>query len=307
MIDILLASYNGEKYIAEQIDSILNQTYKDWFLYIKDDCSTDNTLSIIRNYESRYKDNIKVITSDIKSGSAKDNFFSMLKCSENEYIMTCDQDDVWLPNKIEITLYKMLEAEKENKDIPILVHTDLKVVDEKLKKITDSLIKMQNIDFRRDKLNNLLVQNIVTGCTVMVNRKLLDYIKIVPLQAIMHDWWLALLASAIGKIYFIDIPTVLYRQHSNNDVGAKNVKSIDYILRKLRNLNGIKDAINDTYIQAAELLNAIGDEVDSRNNELIKQYSLFLKINKYQRIKRLIKYQYWKNGIIRVVGQMFIC
>ncbi|KAF5054864.1 Glycosyl transferase family 2 [anaerobic digester metagenome] len=307
MIDILLASYNGEKYIAEQIDSILNQTYKDWFLYIKDDCSTDNTLSIIRNYESRYKDKIKVITSDIKSGSAKDNFFSMLKYSENEYTMTCDQDDVWLLNKIEITLYKMLEAEKENKDIPILVHTDLKVVDEKLKKITDSLIKMQNIDFRRDKLNNLLVQNIVTGCTVMVNRKLLNYIKIVPQQAIMHDWWMALLASALGQIYFIDIPTVLYRQHSNNDVGAKNVKSIDYILRKLRNLNGIKDAINDTYIQAAELLNAIGDEVDSRNNELIKQYSLFLKINKYQRIKRLIKYQYWKNGIIRVVGQMFIC
>ncbi|MEL7605872.1 MAG: glycosyltransferase family 2 protein [Sedimentibacter saalensis] len=307
MIDILLASYNGEKYIAEQIDSILNQTYKDWFLYIKDDCSTDNTINIIRNYENTYKDKIKVITSDIKSGSAKDNFFSMFKYSENEYIMTCDQDDVWLPNKIEITLYKMMEAEKENEDMPILVHTDLKVVDEKLKKITDSLIKMQNLDFRRDKLNNLLVQNIVTGCTVMVNRKLLYYIKQVPQQAIMHDWWMALLASALGKLYFIDIPTVLYRQHSNNDVGAKNVKSTDYILRKLRNLNSVKKTINDTYIQAAELLNSIGDEVDSRNNEMIKQYSLFLKINKYQRIKRLIKYQYWKNGIIRVVGQVFIC
>lgn len=307
MIDILLASYNGEKYIAEQIDSILNQTYKDWFLYIKDDCSTDNTVKIIKDYENSYKDKIKVITSDIKSGSAKDNFFSMLKYSENEYIMTCDQDDVWLPNKIEITIYKILEAEKEDKDIPILVHTDLKVVDEKLNKITDSLIKMQNLDSSRDKLNNLLVQNIVTGCTVMVNRNLLNYIKIVPRKAIMHDWWMALLASALGKLYFIDTPTVLYRQHRNNDVGAKNVKSTDYILRKLCNLNSVKETINDTYLQATELLNAIGDKVDSRNNELIKQYSLFLKINKYQRIKRLIKYQYWKKGIIRVVGQVFIC
>lgn len=307
MIDILLASYNGEKYIAEQIDSILNQTYKDWFLYIKDDCSTDNTLNIIRNYEKSYKDKIKVITSEIKSGSAKDNFFSMLRYSENEYIMTCDQDDVWLPDKIEITLNKMQEVEQADNNVPILVHTDLKVVDEKLNIIAESLMKMQNLDFRRDKLNNLLVQNIVTGCTVMVNRKLLNYIKLVPRQAIMHDWWMALLASALGIVYFIDTPTVLYRQHKNNDVGAKNVKSIDYILRKLRNLNSVKDTINDTYIQAAELLNAIGDEADSRNNELIKQYSLFLKINKYQRIKRLIKYQYWKNGIIRVVGQVFIC
>ncbi|WP_312833479.1 glycosyltransferase family 2 protein [Sedimentibacter saalensis] len=307
MIDILLASYNGEKYIAEQIDSILNQTYKDWFLYIKDDCSTDNTLNIIRNYEKSYKDKIKVITSEIKSGSAKDNFFSMLKYSENEYIMTCDQDDVWLPDKIEITLNKMQEVEQADNNVPILVHTDLKVVDEKLNIIAESLMKMQNLDFRRDKLNNLLVQNIVTGCTVMVNRKLLNYIKLVPRQAIMHDWWMALLASALGIVYFIDTPTVLYRQHKNNDVGAKNVKSTDYILRKLRNLNSVKDTINDTYIQAAELLNAIGDEADSRNNELIKQYSLFLKINKYQRIKRIIKYQYWKNGIIRVVGQVFIC
>lgn len=307
MIDILLASYNGEKYISEQIDSILNQTYKDWFLYIKDDCSTDNTLNIISNYEKSYKDKIKVITSEIKSGSAKDNFFSMLKYSENEYIMTCDQDDVWLPDKIEITLNKMQEVEQADNNVPILVHTDLKVVDEKLNIIAESLMKMQNLDFRRDKLNNLLVQNIVTGCTVMVNRKLLNYIKLVPRQAIMHDWWMALLASALGIVYFIDTPTVLYRQHKNNDVGAKNVKSTDYILRKLRNLNSVKDTINDTYIQAAELLNAIGDEADSRNNELIKQYSLFLNINKYQRIKRLIKYQYWKNGIIRVVGQVFIC
>ena len=307
MIDILLASYDGEKYIAEQIDSILNQTYKDWFLYIKDDCSTDRTIDIIMDYENKYKDKIKVITSDIKSGSAKDNFFSMLKYSENEYIMTSDQDDVWLPGKIEITLNKMQEAEQIDNSIPILVHSDLKVTDENLNIIADSLMQLQNLDSSRDKLNNLLVQNIVTGCTVMVNRKLLDHIKSIPQNAVMHDWWMALLASALGKIYFIDTPTVLYRQHTNNDVGAKNVKSTDYILKKLSNLNKVKEAVYDTYIQAAELLNVIGDIVDNKKCKLLQQYSLFLKLNKFQKILRLMKYKYFKNGIVRAVGQIFLC
>ncbi|MDD4782006.1 MAG: glycosyltransferase, partial [Tissierellia bacterium] len=129
MIDILLASYNGEKYIGEQIESILNQTYQDWFLYIKDDCSIDNTLDIALEYERKYIDKIKVIKSDIPSGSAKNNFFSMLPYSQNDYIMTCDQDDIWLPNKIELTFNKMKDVEKENSNIPILIHTDLKVVD----------------------------------------------------------------------------------------------------------------------------------------------------------------------------------
>lgn len=307
MIDILLASYNGEKYIAEQIESILNQTYKDWFLYIKDDCSTDNTVNIINAYEKRYKDKIKVVVSDKPTGSAKNNFFSMLQYSKSDYIMTCDQDDVWIPEKIEITYNKMKEAENAYKDIPILVHTDLKVADENLNIISDSLLKMQNLDSSRDKLNNLLVQNIVTGCTVMVNRKLLDYIKTIPKYAIMHDWWMALIAASLGKIEFIEKPTVFYRQHKYNDVGAKNVNSANYILKRLSNINDIKKSISDTYIQSEEILNSLGNLIDKNNHLIVNQYSLMTKFNKLKKILILLKYKLWKNSLVRVLGQIIFC
>ncbi len=307
MIDILLASYNGEKYIAEQIESILNQTYKDWFLYIKDDCSTDNTINIINAYEKRYKDKIRVILSDKPSGSAKDNFFSMLQYSKSDYIMTCDQDDVWIPEKIEITYNKMKEAENAYKDIPILVHTDLKVADENLNVISDSLLKMQNLDSSRDKLNNLLVQNIVSGCTVMVNRELLDYIKIIPKYAIMHDWWMALIASSLGKIEFIEKPTVLYRQHKYNDVGAKNVNSTNYILERLNNINDIKKSIRDTYLQSEEILNSLGNLIDKNNYLIVNQYSLMTKFNKLKKILILLKYKFWKNSLVKALGQIIFC
>lgn len=307
MIDILLASYNGEKHIAEQIESILNQSCREWFLYIKDDCSTDNTINIIKKYEKKYKDKIKVILTDKPSGSAKNNFFSMLQYSKNDYIMTCDQDDVWLPEKIEITYSKMKEAENIYSNIPILVHTDLKVADGNLSVISESLLKMQNLDSKRDKLNNLLVQNIVTGCTVMVNRNLLNYIKATPQHAIMHDWWMALIASALGKIEFIDEPTVLYRQHSENDVGAKQVKSADYIMKRLKNIKDIKSSISDTYIQAGEVLKAIDEHINQSDKFLIELYSHVPEYYKIKKIKVLVKYRLLKNGLIRIAGQMIFC
>lgn len=305
MIDILLASYNGETYISEQIESIINQTYKDWFLYIKDDCSTDNTVNIILDYEKKYKDKIKVIISEEPSGSAKNNFFSILQYSKNEYVMTCDQDDIWLPDKIQITHDKMLETEANNIGIPILVHTDLKVTDENLNIISDSLFKLQNLESQRDKLNNLLVQNIVTGCTIMVNRNLLNYIKNPPKYAIMHDWWMALIAAAMGKIIFINSPTVLYRQHGKNSVGAKNVKSLNYIINRLSQIENIKLTLRDTYKQAEELSSVVvGSIVSSKEKFMIIQYSKFCKYNKMQKIYLIIKYRLYKSDLVRFIGQI---
>lgn len=307
MIDILLASYNGEKYIAQQIDSILNQTFDDWILYIKDDCSTDNTANIILEYEKKYKDKIRVILSDKPSGSAKANFFSMLKYSTNDYIMLCDQDDIWLPDKIEISYNTIKKAEQENNDMPVLVHTDLKVVNENLNIISESLFKMQNLDSRKDKINNLLVQNIVTGCTIMVNRKLLSYITQIPKNALMHDWWLALIACCLGRIVFIDKITVLYRQHEGNNVGAKAANSIKYFLERLLNIKPIKESLVDTYLQTGELLSAIGDNMDKLNYEIVNQYASLLKANKLKKIQVIVKYRLLKNSFVRVLGQILFC
>ncbi len=307
MIDILLAAYNGERYIGEQIESILGQTYQDWFLYIKDDCSTDGTLNIALKYEKKYSEKIRVIRAQKPSGSARNNFFSMIGLAGSSYIMTCDQDDVWLPDKIETTYRAMKEAESKDSHVPVLVHTDLKVTDDDLNIISPSLFKMQDLDCRRDRLNNLLTQNIVTGCTVMINRSLAEYIKQVPRQAVMHDWWMALIASALGKIVFIDKSTVLYRQHKGNQVGAKNVKSLEYILKRINSVESIKSGLRDTYIQAGGLLEAMGKYMNEYDYDMVKEYSSLIEAGKLQKLKTLKKYGFWKNNFTRKLGQLFFC
>ena len=139
MVDILMATYNGELYLEEQIKSIIKQSYKNWILYIRDDGSKDNTLKIINRYTYKYPDKIKLIADDRGNLGSNMNFKELMQYSKNEYCMFCDQDDVWLEDKIKLSLDKIKKLEnKYGKNTPILVHTDLKVVNEKLDEISES-------------------------------------------------------------------------------------------------------------------------------------------------------------------------
>lgn len=305
MVDILLAAFNGEKYIAQQIDSILNQTYEDWKLYISDDCSCDNTVNIVKKYLEKYPDKIVLIQSTNSSGSSKNHFFKMLKYSVSEYIMFCDQDDIWLSDKIQLTIEKMIECEKQYRiNTPLLVHTDLKVVDENLKIISNSLFKYQSLSYERSKLNNLLGQNIVTGCTMMINRELLDLTRNnIPKDAIMHDWWLALVASAFGQVIFLQSSTVLYRQHCNNEVGAKDVTSPFYILKRIKK-HETKKSIELTYMQARSFSNIYNQNLSKEKKQIVSAYLEMYKLNKLNKIKYLYKYCFFKNSFMRKIGQI---
>lgn len=307
MIDILMAVYNGEQYLSEQLDSIINQTVSNWRLIILDDASKDNTANILRKYAARYPDRVEVHRNIMNSGSAQNNFFNLIKYSTHNYVMFSDHDDVWEQNKIEKTYRRMLElAEEEGMaNKPLLVHTDLKVVDENLNEINSSLMNMQNLDYKKDRLNNLLVQNIVTGCTMMTNKALLDMIYKVPKCAIMHDWWFALIACCFGKIGFVDEPTILYRQHSDNEVGAKNTRKLSYKLTKLFNSKKTKKLIKDTYTQAAEFYNTYYKLLDKSQRKLIYIYCRIPKLGKIKKLRTLKKYSFWKNGFTRKLGQMF--
>ena len=198
MITVLLAAYNGEKYLSEQLDSLLGQSFNDFKILIRDDASTDNTVKIAEEYCEKYPDKIALIKGE-GTGSACRNFFELIKAVDDDYVMFCDQDDVWLPEKIAKTFKKMRETESENAALPVLIHSNLKVVDRNLNVISDSFFEFQAISPERDSLNNLLMQNNVTGCTVMINRKMLELAKEAPDNCVMHDWWLALLACIFGK------------------------------------------------------------------------------------------------------------
>lgn len=231
MIDILLATYNGEKYLSQQIDSIITQTYKQWQLLIRDDLSTDNTVNIIKNYACRHPDKIRLIEDSKGHLGLVHNFETLLESAQSEFIMFCDQDDIWLPNKIELTLNTMEAAGQTWPNTPLLVHTDLKVVDETLNPIAESFWKLHRISPESDcQLKKIIYRNIVTGCTVMINKKTKEISMSFPPEASIHDWWIVLNVVKYGKIIHITTPTVLYRQHAANLIGAKKTLKEDTLL-----------------------------------------------------------------------------
>ena len=305
MIDILMATYNGAKFIGTQIDSILNQNYKEWKLYIRDDGSKDNSVEIIKSYQEKYPEKIILIEDEKRGLGAKLNFAELLKYSKSEYCMFCDQDDFWLENKISSTLEKMkLIEETSVHNTPILVHTDLKVVDEDLEIINNSFFEYQKLNYVFKDLNHLLVQNNITGCTMMMNRPLLDMIDEVPAECIMHDWWIGLVASAFGKIGYLSEPTILYRQHGNNEVGAHKYNSIGYLKNKASNINKINNSINDSIKQANKFYDKFGSKLDDKDKKVV---NLFVEIRNKNIISRkncVIKNKFLKSGFVRNIGYL---
>lgn len=233
---ILLATYNSEKFLEEQLNSLFNQTNKDWTLYIRDDGSNDRTLEIIKKYKERY-DNIFHFE-DFKRGfGAMKSFMTLLEYVNADYFMFCDHDDVWLPNKIELSLRTLEQLVAKNPELPIVVHTDLQVVDLNLQVVNKSFWKMSAI---KPKLieNKSLIQvfNCVTGCTMIFNEKVKKIAFPYSASAPMHDWWIALQTLRNeGLIEHLDDKTILYRQHGNNEVGARNIK-FSYFMNKIKSL-----------------------------------------------------------------------
>lgn len=221
MVEILLATYNGEKYLNEQLNSLKNQTYKNWRIIARDDGSSDKTLQILENFKKNNPNKMEIYLNSGRSHGPMNNFCELMKLSKENYVAFCDQDDVWIPTKLEKTMKLMKKLERNFGLLPILVHTDLMIVDKNLKIMFKSMIRTQKLNYSsRKSIKQLIVQNCVTGCTMMANRNLIRICGTIPKGAIMHDWWLAIVACAFGKLEFLDESTVYYRQHEANSVGV---------------------------------------------------------------------------------------
>lgn len=304
MVEILLAVYNGEKFLKEQIDSILSQSYKNFMLTIYDDGSTDRTALIVRSY-IKQNNNIRFIRGTKNSGSAKKSFFKLLYLSKGDYVAFCDHDDVWHKDKLKICVEQMEKIEKEKGNIPILIHTDLFVVDDRLNIVEKSMFKSQNFRFKEKSFNKLLVQNNITGCTVLINRSLLKLCLDVPEGAVMHDWWIGLVAAAFGKICFLRNKTVYYRQHENNCIGARKAKGFRYILNRLKNKGDVKKNKDSSYKQAEDFLKRYERNLSVENIKILRRY---IKIKEYKGLKKiifLISGGFLKDGLVRKFGQFF--
>lgn len=232
-VDILMATYNGERFIVEQIESLLNQTYKNVRIFIRDDGSDDATLDKIRFFVSECQGKVVLIEDSLSRLGCSKSFMRLLDYADSKYIMFSDQDDVWLPEKVEVTLNKMREVEGEDSSVSALVFTDLKVVDEKLNLISESFWACQklNANYIYD-WKKVLAQNVVTGCTIMINSAAKSVCLPMPDLFILHDHWLAASISKRGRVGYLSSPTILYRQHGGNVFGAKGIGVI-YMSRKL--------------------------------------------------------------------------
>jgi len=304
-IDVLMAAHNGERFIGEQIESVLRQGSTGWRLTVRDDCSTDGTLAIVGDYAARHPDRIVAEERGENSGSAKQNFLEMLLRSEAPYVMLCDQDDVWLDDKIAVTLQRMAEMERRHgADTPLLVHSDLTVTDTALRVTARSMMAAQQLDGRESRLNRLVVQNTVTGCTVMVNRALVTMVREPFDRIVMHDWWLALIASAFGAIGFVDTPTALYRQHDTNAVGARPSRGLAYKVDRLLDREGITTALAESFAQAAVLLEHFEDRLSDVQVEMLRAYVTIPQLGKVGRLRVLRHYGFWKNTAVRRLGQV---
>lgn len=303
----MMATYNGGKFIEEQLASLRAQSYADWRLWIRDDGSNDGTVEIIQRFAAK-EARVRLLEPDGIRKGAGGSFSSLLArfSLESEYLMFCDQDDVWLPNKIEITLAKMQEMEARfGMEMPLLVHTDLAVADHELNILAPSFWRYQGLSADINELHRLLVQNNVTGCTVMVNQTLAALANPVPSQAIMHDWWLAMVVAAFGKVGYVPQPTVLYRQHGANDTGAKEY-GISYIARKmLAGLGEMKASLQETQCQACLFLECYASRLAPEQRLLVKAYCHFPARGFWARRWQMLRLRFFKHGLSRNIG-MFL-
>ena len=267
-IDILLATYNGEKYLKEQIDSILNQTYKNIHVIISDDCSKDNTRKILEEYIK--KDNrITVYFQEKNLGYVK-NFSFLLGKVQNEYYMLSDQDDYWLPEKVEKTLEKLKNTNSD------FVFGDLEVVDQELKTIYPSFGDFMLLNRKIKKCINSYrlnyLYNCITGCTILGKSKFIPQILPIPTisKYLIHDHWMGIMMSIYGKVAYVPEKYIKYRQHGNNQVGTKKISHGFTKLDQTRELFiNVKLGIFQTYV---EYNKKFPKEIQELNNKSLQYF-----------------------------------
>ena len=295
-VAILLATYNGEKYVAEQLQSLKEQSFQNFICYIHDDNSSDRTVSIVKEFEERYPGQFKLVNYEGGHG-AVGNFMSLARYVRNNtkepYIMFCDQDDYWYPTKIEKELNLLKKSEKPSK--PFLVYCDQEIVDGNL-----NIIAKSGMDYSKrksgidDSFKELVFENCAAGCTIGINRCCLDLAinSVVENHIIMHDWWFMLIARCFGDIGYVDESLMKYRQHGTNTLGADNKilsgKIRKYMRSLKRSMIGKANHVRKCEMQIKDIKNAGGYQYIHEIENIVKvlekhkiQRMIYFYTNKY--------------------------
>ena len=303
-IDILMATYNGEEFLMPQVESIIEQTFEDWTLIVSDDGSSDRTLELVRDCTRKDMRIRMVDEPNPQPGSSARNFSHLMRHATADYVMLCDQDDIWHPDKVERTLRRMQEIEAQTPDSPVLVFTDMTVIDENRQILSPSFESLMKIDTSKLTFPIALTQPFGAGCTMMANRRLRDLYVRTPLETpmLMHDWWLALIATGCGTMGHLDVPTSDYRQHGSNVVGATK-HSVAQMMRDVR--TSIHDAWK-TADQARAFRSIYYQQLPAENQQILDAYCDIDDRHLMRRIQARRTSRAWKTGWERKAAEVLM-
>lgn len=282
IVDIAMATYNGENYIKEQIESIIGQTFKDWRLIIRDDLSTDNTLKIIHEYAKK-DSRIVLIEDDLGNVNVSKNFELALKKCDAPYIMFADQDDIWFENKIDMSIAQIKKIEKD--DVPVLIFTNSILTNQSLD------VKWENnYNFKEEpQLSNFLFTNAgYQGSAMMFNKSLKEKIFPFFMNSSVHDYHVSLVALLFGEVYHVSTPLMLYRRHSNSTT-TKNITIKERLVWLFQNKSFLYDDKMISYLK--KFISYYEKQITEKDMSIIKDYLTILdkQTSMYTKIKLIYR------------------
>lgn len=284
-IAILISTYNGERYLADQVRSIQEQSNHNWHLYIRDDGSKDRTPDILQKLAQDDR-RISIIDDRPENLGVIKSFLYLLQMVDADYYMFSDQDDHWHSDKVD-RAYRLI-SDAGNKQLPLCVHTELAVVDAQLRPL--NLMKNGQV---WDDFPHFMFGNCITGCTMIINQALKDKINFSSLntdQIMMHDWWFALIAAAFGKVIYDPQPSIDYRQHESNIVGEDNQQSFRALVRRSLHLEREADGLARMLKQIREFHRHYAGQLSGKNAAYLNAYAGISADDNFNKVRKIIKH-----------------
>lgn len=301
---ILMATYNGTAFLSEQLESIISQKYTNWELYIRDDQSTDQTRNLLAKYVAK-DSRIKVLELEGEHGSPVLNFgtlFNYISALGVDYMMFADQDDIWYANKVEASLAYMQTLEKaEMKNFPILVYTGFQFIDDRGIEINQELNMPATLT-----LPVLLLGNYAYGCTMMLNKALINQINIIPGNAAYHDYWIALVACSFGKAILLPRKLLAYRQHSQNSSSNVDSRLMTARFKRYFDTTTQLPALTRQYQMINVFFETYKPHFNKTSLTVIEGFLTAMKQSNRSLINFMLRNQFKKVGLLPTVAQYYL-
>ena len=296
-VQILLSTYNGERWLSELLASLLWQTHKHWQLIIRDDGSTDNTWALLQAWQAQHPQRVKCVISEREHVGTTESFNRLVAASDADYLLFCDQDDVWFPEKVELQLNALLALETEQgKANATLVHADLMVVDASKQLVAASFWQARGFNTQQSK-QHYLINNVVTGCATIFNRAAADLAFPVPIHTLQHDRWLALVCVWFGTVQALPYQLLFYRQHSANQIGARRPFNFNIAAR-----------VKAWSTQAQAFTQRYATRLDPQQADVqvLQALSRLTELKAWQRRQSIVRHRLYKPSLLENVALLLL-